>query len=254
MSLQPQTFDPVPAETARITQAAFPQGKSYIQRRDVFGTLSADEALAPLFSSRGQPAMAPACWALVTVMQFAEGLSDRQAAQAVRGRLDWKYALGLDLTDPGLDASVLSEFRTRLLAGQAEATLFELLLRRFREAGGLKARGQQRTDAPHVLAAMQPLNRLECVGETLRQALPGLAVVAPDWFRGPVPVAWFDRYGPRFAKYRLPAGRPERYALAETIGADGLQLLPWIYAAATPPWFRDLPAVEVLRQVWVQQF
>jgi len=90
MSLQPQTFDPVPAETARITNAAFPQGNTYRQRRDVFGTLYADEAFAPLFASRGQPAMAPACLALVTVRQFAEGLSDRQAANAVRGRIDWK--------------------------------------------------------------------------------------------------------------------------------------------------------------------
>jgi len=187
-------------------------------------------------------------------MQFAAGLSDRQAAKAVRGRMDWKSALGLGLNDPGFEASVLSEFRPRRLAGQADAAWFALRLSRFREAGLLKARGQQRTDSPPVLAAIQTLNRLECVGETMRQALNGLAVVAPDWLRGRVPVEWFDRYGPRFAEYRLPAGRPERYALAETIGADGLQLLHWIYASSPPPWFRDLSAVEVLRQVWVQQF
>jgi transposase len=181
MSLKPQTFDPVPAETARVAKAAFPQGNTFIQMRDVFGALYTDEAFAPLFSSRGQPAMAPACLALVTVMQFAEGLSDRQVANAVRGRIDWKYALGLELTDPGFDASVLSEFRTRLLAGRADATLFEHMLQRVREAGLLKARGQQRTDSPHVLAAIQSLNRLECVGETMRQALNVLAVVAPDW-------------------------------------------------------------------------
>jgi transposase len=139
MSLKPQTFDPVPAKTARVAQAAFPQGNTYIQMRDVFGALYADEAFAPLFSPRGQPA---------TVLQFAEGLSDRQAAHAVRGGIDWKYALGLELTDPGFAASVLSKFRTRLLAGQAEATLCERMLQRFREAGLLKARGQQRTDAP----------------------------------------------------------------------------------------------------------
>jgi transposase len=137
--------------------------------------------------------MAPACWALVTVMQFAAGLADRRAAHAVRGRIDWKYALGLALTDPGFEASVLSAFRPRLLAGQAEATLFDRRLRRFREAGGLKARGQQRPDAPHVLAALQPLHRLACGEETRRQALNVLAVVAPDWLRGQGPVAWFDR-------------------------------------------------------------
>jgi transposase len=111
------------------------------------------------------------------------------------------------------------------LVGQAEATLFELMLGRFREAGLLKARGQQRTDSTHVLTAIQTLNRLECVGETMRQALHVLAVVAPDWLGGQMPGAWFDQYGPRCSEYWLPAGRPEHYALAETIGADGLQLL-----------------------------
>lgn len=254
MSLKPQMFDPVPDETSRIAKAAFPHGNVYMQMRDAFGALYADQAFAPLFSQRGQPGAAPACLALVTVMQFAEGLSDRQAANAVRGHIDWKYALGLELTDPGFDASVLSEFRTRLIAGQAEAQLFELMLSRFREAGLLKTRGQQRTDSTHVLAAIQTLNRLECVGETLRHALNVLAVVAPDWLRAQVPTEWFDRYGRRFENYRLPPGKPERYKLAETIGADGFQLLRWIYATATPAWVREIPAVEVLRQVWLQQF
>src|SRR5213075_628877 len=109
--------------------------------------------------------------ALVLVLQFAEGLSDRQAADAVRGRIDWKYALALDLTDPGFDASVLSEFRSRLVAGQAEMGLFETLLAHLRALGLVKPRGRQRTDSPHVLAAIHVLNRLECVGETLRHAL-----------------------------------------------------------------------------------
>ncbi len=198
--------------------------------------------------------MAPACLALVTMMQFAEGLSDRQAAHAVRGRIDWKYTLGLGLTDPGFDASVLSECRTRLIAGRAEATLFELMLGRFREAGRRKARGQQRTDSTHVLAAIQPINRLECVEETMRQALNVFAVVAPDWLRGQGPATWFDLYGPRLVEYRWPPGRAARYALAEPIGADGLQLFQWIYASPTPLWFRDIPEAEVLRQGWVQQF
>lgn len=254
MSLKPQAFDPVPAETARVAQAAFPSGNVYLRMRDEFGALYTDEAFAPLFSQRGQPAAAPACLALVTVMQFAEGLSDRQAANAVRGRIDWKYALGLELTDPGFDASVLWEFRARLIAGQAEAKVFEVMLSRFREAGLLKARGQQRTDSTHVLAAIQTLNRLECVGETLRRALNVLAVVAPDWLRGQVPVEWFERYGRRVEEYRLPPGKPERYALAEAIGADGFQLLQWLDAPTTPDWLREIPAVNVLRQVGQQQF
>jgi transposase len=134
--------------------------------RDAFGALYTDQAFASLFPRRGQCAEAPGRLALVTVMPFAEGLSDRQAADAVRSRIDWKYALALELTAPGFDASVRCEFRGRLLAGQAEHGLFETLLIRFREAGLLKPRGRQRTDSTHVLAALQTLNRLECVGET----------------------------------------------------------------------------------------
>jgi len=254
MSLNPQAFEHIPDETVRIAKAAFPKGNIYMRMRDEFGQLYTDQTFATLFSHRGQPAEAPACLALVTIMQFAEGLSDRQAADAVRARLDWKYTLALELTDPGFDASVLSEFRSRLIAGHAELVLFETLLTRLRGAGLLKARERQRTDSTHVLAAIQTLNRLECIGETMRHALNVLAIAAPDWLQSQVPSEWYERYGRRFEEYRLPAGRPERYALAETIGADGFQLLAKVYAATAPKCLRDLPAVDTLRRVWLQQF
>ena len=193
MSLRPQAFEQVPAERARVARAAFPKGNPYFRRRDQFGTLLHAETFAKLFPGRGQPAEAPGRLALVTLLQFAEDLSDREAAEAVRNRLDWKYLLGRELTDPGFDASVLSEFRSRLLAGQAEQLLFETSLARFQAAGLIKRRGRQRTDSSPVLAAIHSLNRLECVGETLRHALNVLAVVAPDWLKAQVPVAWFER-------------------------------------------------------------
>jgi transposase len=187
-------------------------------------------------------------------MQFAEGLSDTQAADAVRARIDWKYALALELTDPGFDASVLSDFRTRLLKGQAEALLFERMLTLFREQGYLKLRGRQRTDSTHVLAAIHVLNRLECIAETLRQALNALAKLAPDWLRSWVPSLWFERYARRVQDYRLPESKADRYALASEIGSDGLHLLSCIYAEDAPAGLPDLPALQTLRQVWVQQF
>src|SRR5215204_4772329 len=144
-----------------------------------------------LFPTRGQPALAPWRLALVTVMQFAENLPDRRAADAVRARIDWKYALGLELTDPGFDFSVLSEFRARLLEGGAEQMLLERMLERFGERGWVKARGRQRTDSTHVLAAVRVLNRLECVGETMRAALNALAVAAPEWLKERATEEWF---------------------------------------------------------------
>jgi transposase len=254
MSLKPLTTASIPAETVRVAEAAFPKRTVYLHMRDKFGELYADETFAKLFSERGQPAASLARLALIMVMQFAEGLSDRQAADAVRSRIDWKYALGLELTDPSFDASVLSEFRSRLVAGQSERLLFDTLLTRLGEAGLIKTRGQQRTDSTLVLAAIHILSRLELISETLCHALNALAVVAPDWMKAHAPAIWFNRYGHRHEEYRLPRGETERTTLAETIGADGRQLLTTLYAPEAPTWFREISAVETLRRVWVQQF
>ena len=231
-----------------------PKGNVYITMRDQLGTLFDDEEFADLFPPQGQPAEAPWRLALVTVMQFAENLPDRQAADAVRSRIDWKYARGLELTDDGFDFSILSEFRTRLLQHGAEQRLFNLVLTLCRERNWLKARGKQRTDSPHVLAAIHALNRLENAGETLRHTLDVLAAAAPDWLRKHMQAEWADRYGKRFENYRLPRDKAQREALAALIGADGLALLRALYAPNAPGFVRQLPAVSVLRQVWVQQF
>lgn len=254
MSLPRQIIAPVPEETAKVAWAAFPNGNVYMHMRDEFGSLYTDDRFADLYAKDGQPAVRPWRLALVTVMQFAENLSDRQAADAVRDRIAWKYALGLELTDSGFDVSVLSEFRQRLLAHEAGQRLLDELLQVCREKGYVKARGQQRTDSTHVLAAVRELNRLENVGTTLRHALNSLATVAPEWLRGQVPPDWFERYGPRFEQYRLPKSKAQQHALAEQVGADGDQLLTAVYTTPTMTWLGEVPAVEIRRQVWVQQF
>ncbi len=254
MSLKPSAIEPVPLETARVARLAFPSGAPAMQIRDVLGTLYDDDAFADLFPTRGQPAEAPWRLALVTVLQFMEGLSDRQAAQGVRRCIDWKYALSLELTDPGFDFSVLSEFRSRLIAGHAEERLLTRVLELFKERGWLKARGHQRTDSTHVLASVRALNRLETVGETLRAALNILAEIAPDWLRTQVTPEWFDRYSHRVEDYRLPQGREARARYAEVIGTDGCRLLEAMDKEATLHWLREVPAVKILRQVWEQQY
>lgn len=201
MSLHPQPVGPVPEETARVARAAFPRGNRAMRMRDAIGVIYTDEAFAPVFSWRGQPAETPWRLALVTILQYAEGLSDRQAADAVRARIDWKYALSLPLTDPGFDSSVLSEFRTRLVTGGMEQALLDQMLVQFREHKLLSARGRQRTDSTHVLAAVRTLNRLERAGETLRHALNSLAIVAPDWLRVQSEPEWIDRYSRRVDDY-----------------------------------------------------
>src|SRR5437764_6259207 len=145
MSLKPSSIQPIPEETVRVARAAFPKGNPYLTLRDKVGTIFEDADFVDRFPSDGQPGYAPWRLALVTILQFREQLPDRQAAAAVAARIDWKYLLGLDLSDPSFDFSVLSEFRARLLAGGAEARLLEKLLARCRALGLVKARGQQRT-------------------------------------------------------------------------------------------------------------
>ena len=220
--LQVQPTGSVPAETARIAHQVFPKGNRYLNLRDELGSIYSDHDFAALFPTHGQPAQCPWLLALVSVMQFAEDLSDRQAAEAVRTRIDWKYALGLELTDPGFDFSVLSEFRTRLLTSNHEEQILNILLARLKEKGWLKGGGKQRTDSTHILAAIRTLNRLESVGETLRATLNDLATVAPNWMGEWVPSDWFDRYSRAIEEYRLPKSIPARLAYAETIGRDGM--------------------------------
>jgi transposase len=254
MSLHRRSPGPIPEETARVAHASFPKGNTYMQMRDVLGTIYDDARFASLFPSRGRPAEAPWRLALITVMQFAEGLSDRQAAAAVRARIDWKYALGLELTDAGFDFSVLSEFRARLVAGAAAHLLLDTLLMVCNAHGFLKMRGRQRTDSTHVLGALRMLNRLERVAETLRAALNAVAIAAPEWLRDHSPADWFARYDRRTEEYRLPKGKAARAAYVTQVGADGLRLLADLFAPSTPVALRQLPMVEILRQTWIQQY
>jgi transposase len=252
MTLRPRYIPDVPEDTAKVAKAAFRKGNRYMQMRDELGTLFTDEQFTDLFPNVGQLAEAPWRLALVTVMQFAENLTDRQAADAVRARIDWKYALSLELTDDGFDFSVLSEFRQRLIAHGAEARLFELMLTGFQERELLKAGGKQRTDSTHILANVRELNRIEFVGETLRAALNDLATAAPDWLKTWMPADWFKRYGHPFTEYRLPQKEKERFELGEQIGRDGMALLTRVYAEQ--PELGRLPQVEILRRVWVLQY
>ena len=261
MSLDPQTNYPIPEDTRRVARAAFPKGNLYMRMRDELGEVYRDASFAELFPGRGQKAESPGRLAWVTIMQFSEGMSDRQAAEAVRARIDWKYVLGLELDDPGFNYSVLSEFRERLVAGQREQLLLDDLLTRLKELKLLKGRGQQRTDSTHILGAVRQLNRIEIVGETLRQALNELSEFAPEWVQAIARPEWFARYGRRFEQMRLPKEQTERQALLVTIGEDGAFLLEAVQTAAESSTYaaqakqlRELPGVEFLRRMWIQQY
>lgn len=254
MSLQPQPLGEIPELTAHIAHAAFPKASVVMWLRDEFGRLYDDEDFRARFSTRGRPALPPWRLALVTVLQFMEHLSDRQAAEMLRARIDWKYALSLELDDPGFHFSVLAEFRARLVQGRQEALLLDKMLERFKVHGLVKARGKQRTDSTHVLAAVRDLHLCELVGETMRAALNDLAVVAPDWLQSIVAPEWYKRYGHRVEDYRLPHGVPnlERYAVE--VGEDGFALLDALEAQGAPQGAREVPMVATLRKMWSLHF
>jgi transposase len=254
VSLHPRSLPPVPEATARVARRAFRRGNPYLLLRDELGPIFDDRDFLSIYGHAGHPATSPALLALVTALQYIENLTDEGAAEAVRSRMDWKYLLGLSLEDEGFDASILSEFRTRLVAHDRATLLLDRLLAVLMERGILQARGRQRTDSTRVVMAVRSLNRLELVGETMRHALNTLAVEAPDWIRRQSEPAWPERYGPRLAASRLPQSQTKREALARQIGRDGMLLLAALDREETPAWLRELSAIRTLRRVWEQQY
>lgn len=257
MSMQPQPWPEPSPEVVAAVRVMYRKRRAPLPVvvRDELGELFADEQFAAGFGVRGRPGWSPGRLALVTVFQMAENLTDRQAADAVRLRIDWKYALGLTLSDEGFDASVLCEFRSRVLAHGMQETVLELLLAALGQRGLLNAGGVQRTDSTHVVAAVRELNRLELVGESVRAAAEALAAAAPGWLAGVIDVAgWSRRYGPRVDSWRLPSSQVKRAELGVAYGGDAVGLLRAVYAPDAPGWLGQLPAVETLRQVLVQNY
>ncbi|PWT75301.1 MAG: IS5/IS1182 family transposase [Bacteroidetes bacterium] len=254
MSLRKQSLGPVPEDTARVARKAFKKGNLYIKIADELGEIYDFTDFIELFPEKGQSAKHPVRLLLATTLQFAEGLSDREAAEAVRSRIDWKYFLRLDLDDAGFDYTLLAEFRKRLLYHDKAHALLDKLIAALKERGLIKSRGKQRTDSTHVLAAIRELNRLEFVHETMRSTLESLAVAAEAWVTEVIPGEWYQRYGRRLFSFNSPKTEKEREKLACTIAEDGWNLLRWIDEAHHMSWLSEIPAVVTLRAVWDQQF
>ena len=254
MSLHAQPLEPIPDLTSRIAHASFPKGTLAMHLRDALGPIYEDADFADLFPKRGRAAEAPWRLALVTVLQALENLSDRQAAEMVRGRLDWKYALSLPLDDEGFDASILVDFRQRLIDHEAQDRLLEPILQVCRQHGWLKAGGKQRTDSTWVIANVRGLSSLESVGESLRAALNEIAEVAPDWLLEIVSPDWFDRYVHRFELQRFPKEKSAQETLRKQVGEDSWQLLQAATDEQAPQSVQACPSLARLQQVWHQHF
>lgn len=261
MSVQPRPW-PQPSPQIVAAVAAMYRGRRErplpVVVRDQLGEWLCDAQFAGAYGVRGKPGWPPSRLALVTIFQKAENLSDRQVAEAVRNRIDWKYALGLDLADPGFDASILSEFRTRVAAGGLDQVVLDTLLERLAAEGLVSAGGAMRTDSTHVICAVRDLNRLELAGEAVRACLEQLAVAAPQVVAGLLDDSWSKRYAARIDTWRMPAATTRKQELALAYGRDGHTLLEAVYAAAASDpdlaFLARLHQVEVLRIVLVQNY
>ena len=258
MCMQPAAWpEPDPQIAAAI--AAKYRGKRpqplAVQVRDRLGQWLEDEEFAAAFGIRGRPGWSPSRLALVTVLQRVEDLTDRQAAEAARTRIDWQYLLGLPLDDPGFDHTVLAEFRGRVADAELEQVALDALLAKLAAGGLLKAGGKQRTDSTHVVAAVAALNRLELAGESVRAALEALTAAHPDWVAQRICVPDFARrYGTPMTSWRPPQSEARRQELAIAYARDGYALLEAVCDPSSPGWLRELPAVDVLRRVRVQNY
>lgn len=255
MTVRPRKIYDVPEDTAEVAKAIFATRKNeYVTLRDELGPVFTDEQFQELYAQQGQEAAWPGMLAWVTVLQQKEGWSDREAADAVRTRIDVKYLLGLPLKDEGFHHSALGEFRKRVSAGGQEGQLLDLLLAVCVDQGYIRKRGRQRTDSTGVIAAVRNLNRLECAGESLRRALNEIALMEPEWLQVQAPKIWYERYGKQMSASQLGTSQAKEKEWQQTIGNDGYALLQAINDPRTPSSLSYLPGVQILRRVWLQQY
>ena len=250
MSMHPVDRSEIPEETADLGRKLMDENSPYRLIGDRLPDLVEDEDFAFIYSPTGGPAIPPALLALVLTFQMSEKLPDRLAAEMVRLRIDWKYALHLPLDWPGFHFTNLSHFRQRLLEHEAEYLVFDQLLRKLVALGFIRRRGKQRTDSMSVLGLVAKLSRLELVLETLRVALKAIQDQDEAWLEQMAPEVFLQRYLTKKHDYDLKD--QEVTDILRQAGADGLWLLEQLGDA--PEELQNLPEVQVLRQVWKQQF
>lgn len=257
--LKPTPLGEIPEETQRIGEQLLPVENLMRRIGDEYAELVKDEDFAIMYSNTGQPALSPTRLVFVCLLQAMEHLSDRATVAMVRTRIDWKYALHLPLNYSGFDASVLSEFRDRLVANKAEKLIFDKVLEKMKVEGLLKGRGLQRTDSLSIVGAVRELNRLELVMETMRLALEEVAQKDKPWFLRNIEKIWLERYGEwtqaeRVVKETGPKAKTETQRLLLQTGQDGFEFLSAIDKEETPSEIGLLGKVQILRQVWKEQY
>lgn len=244
-------LSPLPSDTAHATKEIFNLANAYLVIGDQANGWLRDIDLADCTPAPEQSVVPTPQLALMTIFQFAEDLSDRRTADAVRTRMDWKYALHLPLNYAGLDQAVLRKYRQRLAHSLAERLMLQHLTGHAAAIGLLPLTERQGVDVAEILIAIGHLNRIEELFDTLCSALGAIATRWPDWLRNRALPHWYERYSHPPVNLRLPHGRAEQEDLVKTIGEDADYLLAAIDRAG-PDGASGLAEIRLLRTIWQQ--
>ncbi len=253
MPVYSRPFPSLPADTERAAKSVFNIENLYLAIGDRLDRLFDHINWDDLYAIDAKPAHNLFILAMVTIFQYAEDLPDHQAAEAIRTRMDWKYALHLSLDYPGFAPEELTEFRQRLLMDASAQRVFRHMLTRLGKLGLLGSREKREVDVTTVLKSLDALSRVERVAQAMTQALEALASAEPTWLRAVSLPHWYERYDPTLGALRLPHSLKEQEAMAQAIGADICHLLE-VSAATDAPTMAPLPELQALRRIWHQEF
>lgn len=243
----------MPTETADVVRSFFNIDNVYLSIGDQVDDLFRDLNLGDLDAMGGKRPGSLCLLAMVTVFQYAEDLPDRLAAEAVRKRTDWKYALHLSLDYPYFNPIALCEFRQQILLNKEGQQVFQCMLKRLTEIGLLNHRVKNWTGAGDVLMSVCTLSRVDQLVQAMTLALEALAATHPELLRGVTLPHWYKRYSQPAPTINLPNSKGDQKVLVQAIGEDTSYLLETV-STGDEPGPAQLPEVRSLRRTWQQQF
>lgn len=246
-------FPPIPHETQKAARAVFGRSNFYLAAGDQSDLLFKELSLDHPHKQLEQPVHTTAILYLITVFQYVETLPDILAADALRERVDWKYALHLPLQHPGLKAVEFCQFRHLLLGDQAGKHNLDLLLDRLSELTEIPCKGSAGLEADQVIMTVCQYSRLVRVWNAFNQAMQALALHSPGWLLSVSLPHWYERYGAQHRNLDLSFPVSDQVTLAQAIGTDGMYLLLKTAQACNPE-LKELREVAVLGEVWREQF
>lgn len=253
--MTPDCSKPIPSmpkETARAANAIFGRSNYYILIGEDLDAILEGVQLQDL-SARESERMDGAIWALITFFQFIEGLTDVQAVDAVRTRIDWKFALHLSLIPARFHEYVFCEFRQRILTDSPSQSEFQRLMDRLTSFVPALRSNFQDLKSLEVVLCVCSVNRLNHAQQAMNQVLEVLAARFPDWLRKVALPHWYGRYNHATPRLEVAILLGQQQFLMEEIGADIHHLLEKIRQSGSDE-LVELQEVKALNQVWSQQF